>query len=110
VLGGHQPGNDVDVLVVSRRRMDDQQRQALLEGRFRIFGLVDGARPAEPTVVVQSEVRPWRFPPTGDFLYGEWLRDEPRPVEPLGRAAGKWTAAEAALYFVTEVKGWRRSC
>jgi streptomycin 3"-adenylyltransferase len=27
-------------------------------------------------VVVQSEVRPWRYPPTGDFLYGEWLRAE----------------------------------
>jgi streptomycin 3"-adenylyltransferase len=28
----------------------------------------------ELTVVVQSQVRPWRYPPEGDFLYGEWLR------------------------------------
>jgi streptomycin 3"-adenylyltransferase len=28
----------------------------------------------ELTVVVQAEVSPWRYPPVGDFLYGEWLR------------------------------------
>ena len=39
-------------------------------------------------MVVQSEVRPWRYAPTCDFLYGEWLRAEyeagqvPRP-EPM---------------------------
>jgi streptomycin 3"-adenylyltransferase len=40
----------------------------------------------ELTVVVQSEVRPWRYPPTADLRYGDWLRDEieaggpPRPA------------------------------
>lgn len=76
VLGGLKPASDVDVLVVSRRPMDDRQRQALLGGLLSVSGPGDGARPVELTVVVQSEVRPWRFPPTGDFLYGEWLRDE----------------------------------
>lgn len=56
--------------------MDEQRRRALLEGLFRISGLVDGAPPSRTPVVVRSEVRPWRLPPTGDFLYGEWLRDE----------------------------------
>ncbi|NYE46323.1 streptomycin 3'-adenylyltransferase [Spinactinospora alkalitolerans] len=88
VLGGLKPASDVDVLVVSRRRMDDRRRRALLGGLLTISGLADGTRPIELTVVVQSEVRPWRFPPTGDFLYGEWLREEfeagavPRP-EPM---------------------------
>ena len=27
------------------------------------------------TVVVESDVRPWRYPPRQEFLYGEWLRD-----------------------------------
>jgi predicted nucleotidyltransferase len=76
VLGGLKPASDLDVLVVCRRRMNDQERRQLLEGLFRISGSRNQARPVELTVVVQSEVRPWRFPPAGDFLYGEWLRQE----------------------------------
>jgi Domain of unknown function (DUF4111) len=34
------------------------------------------ARPVELTIVVQSEVRPWRYPPRRELQYGEWLRDE----------------------------------
>jgi Domain of unknown function (DUF4111) len=30
----------------------------------------------ELTVVVQSDVRPWRYPPRCEFQYGEWLRAE----------------------------------
>ncbi len=26
--------------------------------------------------MIRSAIRPWRFPPTADFQYGEWLRDE----------------------------------
>lgn len=89
VLGGLQPASDVDVLVVSRRRLDDRQRQALLEGLHKISGPGDGARPVELTVVVQPEVRPWRFPPTGDFLYGEWLRDELQAGRATTSAAGR---------------------
>jgi streptomycin 3"-adenylyltransferase len=74
VLGGLRPASDVDVLVVSRRRMDEQARRALLGELLRISGSRNKVRPVELTVVVQSEVRPWRYPPTGDFLYGEWLR------------------------------------
>ncbi|WP_307672401.1 aminoglycoside adenylyltransferase family protein [Streptomyces sp. V4I2] len=78
VLGGLKPASDVDILVVSRRRMNGRERQSLLDGLLKISGsgAPDTARPVELTVVVQSEVRPWRFPPNGDFLYGEWLRDE----------------------------------
>ncbi|GGR89022.1 nucleotidyltransferase [Streptomyces rubiginosohelvolus] len=74
VLGGLKPASDVDVLLVSRRSMDEQERRALLEGLLSISGSGDTARPVELTVVVQSEVRPWRYSPTCDFLYGEWLR------------------------------------
>ncbi|TDD80782.1 aminoglycoside adenylyltransferase family protein [Actinomadura rubrisoli] len=76
VFGGLKPASDLDVLVVSRRSLDDQERRALLEGLFNLSGFTGGLRPVELTVVVQSEVRPWRFPPTVDFQYGEWLRDE----------------------------------
>ncbi|MFC5658442.1 aminoglycoside adenylyltransferase family protein [Streptomyces nogalater] len=88
VLGGLRPASDVDVLVVSRRHMDERDRRALLGGLLRISGSGNEVRPVELTVVVQSEVRPWRYPPACDFLYGEWPRGEyeaglvPRP-EPM---------------------------
>lgn len=84
VHGGLRPASDLDVLVVSRRRMDDPQRRALLDGLLGISGFEDGMRPVELVVVVQSEVRPWRYPPIADFLYGEWLRDELETGEPPG--------------------------
>jgi streptomycin 3"-adenylyltransferase len=28
------------------------------------------------TVVVESEIRPWHYPPAFDFQYGDWLRSE----------------------------------
>jgi streptomycin 3"-adenylyltransferase len=87
VLGGLRPAGDLDVLAVTRRRMDDRERRALLDGLLGTSGpgTPGGPRPVELTVVVQSEVRPWRYPPMCDFLYGEWLREEltasgpPRP-------------------------------
>ncbi|MEU3658038.1 aminoglycoside adenylyltransferase family protein [Streptomyces sp. NPDC032161] len=85
VLGGLAPASDLDILAVTRRSLDEAKRQALVEGLLDISGLTPTVRPVELTVVIQSEVRPWRFPPIGDFLYGEWLRDElqagaaPRP-------------------------------
>ena len=28
------------------------------------------------TIVQKSDINPWRYPPTFDFQYGEWLRDD----------------------------------
>ncbi|WP_030667216.1 aminoglycoside adenylyltransferase family protein [Streptomyces rimosus] len=82
VLGGLAPASDLDVLAVTRRSLDDRQRRALLAGLLEISGRTATVRPVELTVVVRSEIRPWRFPPTGDFLYGEWLRDTLRASGP----------------------------
>ncbi|MEV6683532.1 aminoglycoside adenylyltransferase family protein [Streptomyces erythrochromogenes] len=76
VLGGLRPASDLDVLAVARQSLDQRKRRALVAGLLDVSGLTTAVRPVELTVVVQSEVRPWRFPPTGDFLYGEWLRAE----------------------------------
>ncbi|SNS89143.1 streptomycin 3-adenylyltransferase [Asanoa hainanensis] len=78
VMGGLRPASDVDVLAVTRRSLDADQRAALVAGLLPISGAAVGARPVELTVVVQAAVRPWRYPPVGDFLYGEWLRAEYR--------------------------------
>ncbi|NGO80956.1 DUF4111 domain-containing protein [Streptomyces sp. YC504] len=74
VLGGLKPASDVDLLVVSRRSLTPDRRRALLDGLLRLSGLEVPLRPIELVVVVQSSVRPWRYPPVCDFLYGEWLR------------------------------------
>ena len=76
VFGGLNPASDVDILVVSRRSLNDRERRALVDGLLAISGFPPRARPVELIVVVRSEVCPWRYPPTADFLYGEWLRDE----------------------------------
>jgi streptomycin 3"-adenylyltransferase len=74
VLGGVRPASDVDILTVAARSLDDEQRRALVEGILPLSGAAGTAAPVELIVVVQSQVRPWRYPPVGDFLYGEWLR------------------------------------
>lgn len=105
VLGGLKPASDIDVLVTSARRMDDRERRALVAGLLEISGSSVGARPVELTVVVQSEVRPWRFPPTAEFLYGEWLRDQfetgavpqPEPMPDLALLISMVLAADHPL-------------
>lgn len=79
VLGGLRPSSDVDVFAVSRRRTTAGERRVLVDGLLEISGARarrGPARPVELTIVVQSDVRPWRYPPRSEFQYGEWLRDE----------------------------------
>jgi predicted nucleotidyltransferase len=105
VVGGLRPASDVDILVVSRRTMDDRERRSLLKGLLTGPAATTGGRPVELTVVVQSQVRPWRMPPTGDFLYGEWLRAEfeagalpqPQPMPDLALLATMVLAGDRPL-------------
>ncbi len=79
VMGGLRPTSDLDVLAVTRRSLDAERRGRLGVGLRDVSGRRarrGPARPVELTVVVDSEIRPWRYPPTMDFQYGEWLRDE----------------------------------
>ncbi|WP_306336634.1 nucleotidyltransferase domain-containing protein, partial [Streptomyces sp. KL118A] len=78
VLGGLRPHSDIDVLVVARRHTTAGQRQALTDGLLGLSGggaLGEALRPAELTVVVQDDIRPWTYPPRAEFQYGEWLRE-----------------------------------
>jgi streptomycin 3"-adenylyltransferase len=69
-LGGLRHRSDLDVLAVTRASLDDEQRRALVRGLLAISGR---PRPIELTTVAAG---PWRYPPTRDFQYGEWLRRE----------------------------------
>ena len=73
VLGGLSPTSDLDLLAVSRRPTTRAERRRLVE---RLLALSMRPRYLELTIVVQSDVRPWRYPPQMDFQYGDWLRDQ----------------------------------
>lgn len=75
--GGLKPASDLDVLAVTDRSLDSGERDTLVAGLVPISGCsTAGWRSVELTVVVQSQLRPWRYPPLADFLYGDWLRTE----------------------------------
>jgi predicted nucleotidyltransferase len=78
VLGGLRPRSDIDVLVVSRRPTTREEKRSLVDRLFTVSGPASPGppRPVELTIVVESEIRPWRYPPRFDFQYGEWLRGE----------------------------------
>lgn len=73
VLGGLRPRSDLDVMVVSRRRTTRTEKHRLA---FQLLSVSRRPRPIELTIVVEDEVRPWRYPPHIDFQYGDWWRRE----------------------------------
>jgi CTP:molybdopterin cytidylyltransferase MocA/predicted nucleotidyltransferase len=79
VLGGLRPQSDLDVLVVAARPTTREEKQRLVDRLLAISGnnAPEGRwRRVELTIVVASEIKPWRFPPRFDFQYGDWLRAE----------------------------------
>lgn len=77
--GGLRPDSDLDLLLVTRRSLDRVEREAMCAVLLAHSGLRAGAGPAralEVTSVVARDIEPWSYPPTCDFQYGEWLRDE----------------------------------
>ncbi len=79
VLGGLRAESDLDLLVVSKRRTTRAEKQCLVDGLLAVSGrrTAHGMwRRIELTIVVESDVKPWRYPPGFDFQYGDWLRSE----------------------------------
>jgi predicted nucleotidyltransferase len=79
VAGGFRPDSDVDLFVVTDQPLEAGEKSRIVAGMMPLSGREtrpSGWRPIELTVVVQSDVRPWRYPPRMDFLYGEWLRSD----------------------------------
>ncbi|MFJ6068220.1 aminoglycoside adenylyltransferase family protein [Streptomyces tendae] len=103
-LGGLRPYSDLDLLVVLARPTTYGQR-ARLTGE--LLGVSGGeGRPVELIAVVRDEVRPWRYPPRREYLYGEWLRDayergavpEPEDDPDLAPLLTMVLGADAPLY------------
>ena len=79
VLGGLQLESDLDVLAVSKRRTTREEKQRLVERLLEVSGRSTPQgrwRRIELTIVVEPEIKPWRYPPSFDFQYGDWLRGE----------------------------------
>ena len=77
LAGGLHPRSDIDLQFVTRRPTTWPEARTLIEGLMAISGKRAAAGPArslEVTVVVQSDVRPWRYPPRLDGQYGDWFR------------------------------------
>ena len=72
---------------MERQERPQAERRTLVGDLLPISGrtMVDDSRSVELTVVTQSQVRPWRYPPLCDFLFGDWLRagiDADGPPQP----------------------------
>lgn len=77
VLGGLRPRSDLDLLVVAARPTTPEQKRALIDGLLAHSTWPSRAgalRSVEVVVVIARDVRPWRYPPRMDFLFGGWLR------------------------------------
>jgi streptomycin 3"-adenylyltransferase len=67
------------VIVVSTRRTSLDEKRRLVDLLLALSapaGSVGPPRPIELDVVVQSEIRPWRYPPAFDFHFSELWRKE----------------------------------
>lgn len=81
VEGGLKPQSDIDLLVTLREPMNARQRKKLMQELLTISAppATSGRyRALEVTVVLHSQIVPWRFPPTREMQFGEWLRDDIR--------------------------------
>jgi predicted nucleotidyltransferase len=79
VLGGFKPDSDIDVIAVSMRRTTADEKRRLIDLLLSISGRRAPLRPGRPIelhIVVDSEIRPWRYPPTFDFHYSELWREQ----------------------------------
>lgn len=76
LVGGLQRYSDIDLLVVINRKTTLEEKSALIDKLLQISGIYmkSSKLPLELTLVQQSAINPWRYPPHFDFQYGEWLR------------------------------------
>lgn len=78
IVGGLQKYSDIDIFVVSNRSTTKEEKTKIANQMLSISGiyLKETKRPIEMTTVVKSEINPWKYPPTFDFQYGDWLRKD----------------------------------
>ena len=76
LAGGLKPRSDLDVLVVAARPTTTAEKRRLAASLLPVSGRDFDRRPVEVTIVAETDVKPWRYPPRFDFQFGEWLRED----------------------------------
>lgn len=79
VENGLKPQSDIDLLVTLREPMDARLRGTVMRELLTLSappGTSERYRALEVTVVLFSQIVPWRFPPVREMQFGEWLRDD----------------------------------
>lgn len=105
-LGGLRPTSDIDVLALIDRPTNVDERRAIVDRLLAISGRRahrGPGRPIELTIVLASEVTPWRYPLRAEFQYGEWLRDEYE----AGRTPGSEPSPDLAPIITMALAGNR---
>lgn len=102
VLGGFRPDSDIDVLVVSTRRTTAEEKRRLIDLLLSISGTRASLRPGRPIeldIVVESEIRPWRYPPAFDFHFSELWRErfEDGALEPWTNTTNRDLASAVTM-------------
>ncbi|QQG41281.1 MAG: DUF4111 domain-containing protein [Candidatus Woesebacteria bacterium] len=97
LLGGLQKFSDIDLFAISNRATTHQEKEQLEKALLKISGVYavsKDLKPIELTIVVKSEINPWKYPPKFDFMYGDWMRKdfeagkvEPWPTKELSNLA-----------------------
>lgn len=73
VSSGLRPRSDLDVMAVVSSRMTTSQKEQLIS---HLRGISRDPRHLEVTIVVETDIRPWRYPPRMELQYGDWWRKE----------------------------------
>lgn len=79
LMWGLQKYSDIDLFVIVLRETTRQEKEEIAKALLRISGIYAVSKelkPIELTIVVKSQVSPWHYPPSFDFLYGDWLRKD----------------------------------
>jgi streptomycin 3"-adenylyltransferase len=79
VNGGLKPRSDIDLMVTIEAPMDDSTRRALMEELLTVSAppaTDESLRALEVTIIVLSELVPWRYPAKREMQFGEWLRED----------------------------------
>jgi len=105
LLGGFRPDSDIDVLVVSRRRTTADEKLSLIDLLLSLSGRRASLRPRRPIeldIVMESEIRPWRYPPTFDFHYSELWRErfESGELEPWTNTTNRDLASAVTMVLL----------
>lgn len=97
LMGRLQKFSDIDIFAVSKRETTKKEKGQLAQALLKISGIYTVSKelkPIELTIVVKSQINPWQYPPTFDFLYGDWMRKkfeegviEPWPTKVLPNLA-----------------------